>query len=294
MEFAKAASEIRAKESNIKKDAFEMQGKKLENIMKVSDYVSKTVGVARNQSEWEHGVAQLKEAGVLPPDQMAQLEQMEYDPDVAAYINEQALTAYQRATLDMTSANQEVQQAQAAERISLAERNTTYAAERLRLAKIASERQDKAGKPATAPNDSELKSASASIKNQIFKGTVPPNLKASFEAGSQAIAARAKALVNGDRSLDWETALNRAIIESQSAGDWTNMVSVDSFAGIPYNKTPAGAKFDAKGKTLEGAMPMPLVNGKPAPNKLVKGRYYITAKGRAQFDGTNLILAEEP
>lgn len=294
MEFLKGSTEIRKKEQEMRSAEFTDQKNKLENILKVSDFVSRTIGTARNQSEWEYGKQQLKKAGVLPPEVVEQLDQMqEFDPDVAAFFNEQALTAYQRASLDMTSANQQATQDLSQQRLQDQQQRTTIAKERLRLAEIAQNRADKGGKSAVAPDEKAIKSVSAVVTNEIFKGTAPKGEdKAAFDAGVQSIAARALAMVKEDKALDWETAVNRAVVESQSEGDWEMYAGKKGpldFLGIEMGSEPAKTKFSSLGRNPDTAIPLPSVSDDdPTVDKakLKKGKFYITTKGAAKWNGT--------
>ncbi len=287
MEYLKAAADIRKKEQEIGSAKITDRQNKLENVVKVSDIVSKTVGIARNDSEWKWGLQQLREQEILPPEQLEQLEAMDYDPDVVTYINEQALTAYNRAYLDLQSSEKDFRRNLDERKFQNTQEQTEIAQERLRLAQVASNRVERQGVSASAPSENEVKQVSSAITNEVFKGKVPKGSEAAVKAGAAAIAARTKQLVKEDKSLDWDTALNRSIIESVSNGDWSHETTQETFLGIGV-----GGKTRNK-STFNVARPLPLSkDGKPNPNAFRKGQTYITARGKATWDGTGLIPIE--
>lgn len=295
MEYSKAAADIRKKESDINTDQMLTAQRRLENVAKTADIVSKTIGVAGNESEWRWGLQQLRTQEILPPEQIEALEAMEYDEGVVAYLNEQAMTAYQRATLDLNAAGKRMQQAQHDDRNSNARRLADIAEGRLEVARTLAARTDKEGKSASAPTKAELDSAKTIIASQIFEGKPPTKSSpgfAAYEVGAQAIASRAQTLVRADKSIDWETAVNRAVIESQVNGDWEVTPAKEGFFG--FGKAPDKTTFDGTGKVPDTAVPLPMTSdGKPDASKLRANRYYITAKGRAKWNGSAFELAPE-
>lgn len=286
-----AASTIRRNEALNDKDKIDGAKAKVETVLKVADAVSQTIGRAQNESEWRYGLAQLRKNQILPEEQLAQLEQMDYNPDVVAYLNDQALTAYQKAQLDLTGTRNEVDRRQADERIANANRLTAIAGARLKLAQQAAARAEKSGKVATAPNSDELKSARTAIVNQVFKGTAPDTAegKLAMDAGAAAVASRTQALLRENKSLDFDTAQNRAIIESQAAGDWEVATETHWFKPDEEKITGYG-----QGKTPATALTLPqTTDGKPDPSKLVKNKYYITSKGKAKWTGSDFVLISD-
>ena len=289
----KAASDIRRDESLNERDKIENAKDKVQTVLETANAVAQTIGISKNESEWRYGLAQLRKNQVLPPEQLDQLDAMDYDPNVVAYLNDQALTAYQRAQLDLTANRDAVSKRQADDRITNAQSLTTIARARLKLAQEAQDRANKAGKAATAPNDNEIAGASAAITSQVFNGKTPTTAeeKALLKAGAVAIASRTQQLLRENKALDYETALNRAIIESQTAGDWKE-TDTSKFGGL-FGKDMKVTSF-GKGKTPATALVLPQApDGKPDAKKLVKGKFYITAKGKARWTGSGFELASE-
>ncbi len=275
----KAASDIHRDEALNERNKFENAKDHVETVLKTANAVAQTIGVAQNESEWRYGLAQLRKNQVLPDEQLAQLESMDYDPDVVAYLNSQALTAYQKAQLDLISSRDATNKRQADARIDNARNLTSIAKARLKLAEEAAARANKTGKSASAPNRDQLAAAESAVVSQIFGGRKPtsPEAKAAMAAGVSAIASRTQALLRENKAMDFETAQNRAIIESQAAGDWKidEPGRIASFFGAE-SKTKFGA-----GKTPATAIVLP-----EDPKKLVKGKFYITSKGKAKWNGS--------
>ena len=140
-----------------------------------------------------------------------------------------------------------------------------------------------------SPNDNEVRAASAAIISQVFEGKTPTTLeqKKILEAGAVSIASRTQQLLRDNKALDYDTALNRAVIESQTAGDWEE--TTEGSLWWKEDKISFG-----KGKTPATALVLPQsTDGKPDQSKLVKGKFYITAKGKAQWTGSGFKLATE-
>ncbi len=282
----KAAGDIRKQQSDIEHDRVTEAETKVDTVLKTANAVAQTIGVARNESEWRFGLAQLRKNQVLAPEYLDQLDKMEYNPDVVAYLNDQAMTAYQKATLDQTSKRDNANRRQADSRIQNAAALTDIARARLKLAQEAAARAAKNGKTPTAPNDDQVNAASNNIVQQIFGGKVPTTKdgQIALKAGAAQVAARTQELLRDNKSLTYDVALNRAIIESQAAGEW----ELDKESHWFKDDTIEGAKFNSAGRTPETAAPLP---DKPDPKSLKKGRYYITAKGKAKWTGTAFELA---
>ena len=118
-EYLKAGIDIRKKEDEMLTAKETREKTRLDNIISTASIVSKTIGVARNESEWRYGLAQLKKMPdvikILGEDQFAALEGMEFDPDVVKYFNDQAMTAKERADLDLRAMGEARQQRSAVE-----------------------------------------------------------------------------------------------------------------------------------------------------------------------------------
>lgn len=291
MEFSKAASEIRKRESDIENDAVLAEQRRLENIIKGGDLVSRTLGIARNQSEWDYGVEQLRKQGIMEADQLEQIAQMPFDPDLAAYFNEQAISASDRARNDLTRSGQERQ-----ERQSAAVRGQEERKIRMQQQRDADQERHRAwerkngGKNApnaAAPTARDVESVTALLKTDVFRGAKKndPDLAAAAEY----VAAQAKAILQTNKAISWDTAVQQAILRGQQDG----ALSIDPaknewFRSIPIvggGDVPAKGRFKAPvGRTVDTPAPLP-----KSAAQMKKGSYYVTSKGIVQWDGTKGI-----
>lgn len=293
-EYLKAGIDIRKKEDEMLTAKETREKTRLDNIISTASIVSKTIGVARNESEWRYGLAQLKKmpdvVKILGEDQFAALEGMEFDPDVVKYFNDQAMTAKERADLDLRAMGEARQQRSAVElaeyRSSLLDINNANLEERRRENDL--KQKEGGAKADTGPTEAQVKSAKAAVANVIFQGKVPPKESqeyVAFEAGAQSIAARAQAMVRENKGLTWNEAVQRATTESQAAGDWSTLkVLMDhKFLGVRYRQTTEerGRQFKDRGSNPLDAIPMPA-----SKNQLKTGAYYITSRGIAKWNGS--------
>lgn len=293
-EYLKAGIDIRKKEDEMLTAKETREKTRLDNIISTASIVSKTIGVARNESEWRYGLAQLKKmpdvVKILGEDQFAALEGMEFDPDVVKYFNDQAMTAKERADLDLRAMGEQRQQRAAIElaeyRNSLLDINNANLDERRRENDL--KRKEGGAKADTGPTEAQVKSAKAAVANVVFQGKIPPKESqeyVAFEAGAQSIAARAQAMVRENKGLTWNEAVQRATTESQAAGDWSTLkVLMDhKFLGVRYRQTTEerGRQFKDRGSNPLDAIPMPA-----SKNQLKTGAYYITSRGIAKWNGS--------
>jgi len=287
--YLNSAMDIRKQESDIAKDKVTTAGNKLENVVKAANAAGQFLGGAKNQSEFNYGIDELEKGGYFEPEIIEKLRGMEWSPDLSAFLGEQALTVYQKATLDMQASNAKAAQQVKRENLEIAKTGLEFQRQRLQIQRDAEARQAKTGISSTAPTNNELAGAEAAIKNYVFKGTVPKSQESAYKQGAQAIAARAKEMVQQDKSLNWNTAINRAVIESQVNGDW-DVKTESTWGGLGDDVTTV--KYGA-GKTPDTAIPLPMDKaGKPVPAQLKKGKYYVTNKGKAMWDGTAFVVPE--
>lgn len=291
MDFFKAAGDIRKQESDIDNDAVLAQQRKLENVIKGADVVSRYLGKAQNQSEWEYGIDQLRKQGIVEPELIDQMAAIPYDPDVAAYFNEQAIAAVDRARLDMTARTEArltkqgaLDAAQAQQRIALQEaRDAETRRHNLAIEKASG---GKAG-GAAAPNKDELTSVENALRASVYKGVTKGEEGQEFGSAAEYVASSAKALIAQDKALSWQTAVQRAIMQAQTSGAFSTTEGEGKFLGIFGSETPPEAKFKTDGLTPATAIPQP--SSKAA---MTAGKYYITARGRAKWTGSAFELAE--
>lgn len=283
MDFLKAASEIEKREDEIKSAQFTRRKTSIETYAKTASLVGQMLGNAQNQSEWDYGLAQLGQnpeiIEVLGEENYAKLQEIGYDPDVVKYVGEQAMTQYQRASMDATATNR----ARLADNADARLRNSE------RMVQISQQRADdaaraqalkgpkaKEGKSAEVPSKQETDAVQSALVQEVFGGKPPATeSKVAIKAGAYSIASRAKQILKQDQSLDWETAVNRAILESKANGEWDagedNLIMPDK-----------PAAFRSKGGKADTPLSVP-----PDPTSLRKGMFYSLPDGRVgKFNGT--------
>lgn len=299
MEFLKGGVEIRKKESDLLNDVETRNKTRLDNIMTVGNLFSQTLGTARNQSEWEYGIKQMESRPeaieIFGRENFEALKKMDYDPNVATFLNEKAMSAIDRARLELSQQTNDREERNA---LDLAQyRRTTLEISRGNLEARRHEQSYKEktdGKgAASATSEAEVKAAKASVANLILDGKVPNKDDvgyAAFEAGAQDIASRAKQMVKENKGLDFNAAITRATIESKTDGDWQAMTPEDErgfiskLIGKDAPEEVPNAKFRGRGAKALDPIDMPKTQA-----ELKKGSYYVTSRGVARWDGSKFI-----
>lgn len=287
MEYLSKASNIRKQESDIESEEVNRRQNRLETILKGADIVGRVLGGAQNEDEWAQGLKEVEEAGVIEPELMEKLKNQPFDPDVAAYFKDRAISAAQQATLDMQMNNFDQRERFNAIRAAQAERRAAATAARVKEQKrhnLAMEKNAGGNGAASAPSAPELASVHTALKNSIYKGVATDDNEA-FNSAAQFVAAKAKELVKQNKALDWDTAVQQATMIAQNSGAFTVDEGDEGFLGM--GKRPKSVDFQRSGKTLDMAIPLP-----SNKSQLSKGKYYITARGRAKWNGTAFEAAE--
>lgn len=300
-EFLKAGVEIRKKEDEMLSSVETRNKDRLDNILTVGNLFSQTMGTARNQSEWEYGIKQMEAnpsaVEIFGKENFDALKNMPFDPNVATFLNEKAMSATDRARLELQQQGADREERTALDMANYRRSMLQISEGNLAARKHEQEYREKSdGKnAATAPNEAEVKAAKASIANLIFDGKVPakddPEYVA-FESGAQDIASRAKKMVKDNKGLDFNAAITRATIESKTDGDWQAMTAKDErgFFGRMLKDAPEdipNAKFRGRGAKAIDAIEMP-----KAKTELKKGSYYVTPRGVARWDGSQFVKDE--
>jgi hypothetical protein len=299
MEFLKGGVEIRKKESELLNDVETRNKNRLDNIMTVGNLFSQTLGTARNQSEWEYGIKQMESRPeaieIFGRENFEALKKMDYDPNVATFLNEKAMSAIDRARLELSQQTNDREERNA---LDLAQyRRTTLEISKGNLdarrhEQSYKEKTDGKG-AASAPSEAEVKAAKASVANLILDGKVPNKDDvgyAAFEAGAQDIASRAKQMVKENKGLDFNAAITRATIESKTDGDWQAMTPEDDrgfiskLVGKDAPEDVPNAKFRGRGAKALDPIEMP-----KSKAELKQGSYYVTARGVARWDGSKFV-----
>lgn len=288
---ASDASEIRKREADMQQNKSLDRQRQLENIMKGSQIVASTIGIAQNEDEWRQGLKEVEASGLIEEGLMEQLKQMPFDPKVAAYFRARAISAADQARLDMTA--QSMQDTEEYRAATLAQRDRTERRQEAERQDIKNYRERMiklaGGKSAgtAIPTENELKQTRTLLKHEIFKDVdLDDEVNANeLNAAALSITSRAKEKVRENKALTWETALQQAIIESQASGRFETIEGSEGLFG--FGKEPKKVKFGNDGKSAETAIPIP-----SKKTEMKKGKYYITSQGRALWNGTEFEMAE--
>ncbi len=298
-EYLKAGMAIRKQEDDMLTAQETRNKDQLDNIVKAGNIFSQTLGTAKNESEWEYGLKQLESqpelVGIFGQDNFNALKNMQYDPNVAAFLNERAISAKDRASQQLQQQTEDRQTRNAIDQANFHKAQLDIAKGNLEVRQKAQEYKEKVdGKgAASSPNANDLKAAESSIANLIFNGKVPDKTDptyVAFKSGAQDIASQAKQMVKDQKGLDFNTAITRATILSKTNGAWQTMTPDDDRGFITRTLGIGGpvpvenAKYRGPGMQAVDAVPMPMQK-----TQLKAGMYYVTPRGIAKWDGSNFV-----
>lgn len=285
IEYYKNGALIGKDEQALTSSKIKDQNTAAETLLKQSDILGRTLGSATNQDEWNQGLQQLQNSGAFTPEQLQTFQKIPYHPAAVQHLADASISVKDKAQMTLLAGNQQLTQQRDA--IDAQYKATRLSLQRAQLdeAKRKTDLEEKTGKAATAPTGPQVKSVQAAIVNQIFDGKPPTDTDA-LNAGAQDIASRAQTLVQQNKGLSWQTAVNRAVAESNNAGDW----DIHKGSWVPGDND--STKFNGMGKTPDDALPLPTDGNKVDASSLKKGRWYITTQGRGQWDGTSFNVPD--
>jgi len=276
MDFYKAADEMEETENKLQNDEITREQNRLENHIKTADIVSRSIGTARSVQEWDAGIDKIINSSAFSDEEKAHFDSMRgmYSPESTASLNDSAMTASQRANISLQEQRIAQSENAATHAQEMRERAMTVSEERLKEVKRVNDLKGRTGKVAGSATEVQVKNAA-----RVIRSVVKDADQASVSAGAVSIANRANAIIANTQGIDYDTALNQAVIESQAAGDW-NTVKADN-AWYKRDK-PDSTSFTRKqtGKTSDRPMIMPM-----AKTELKSGKYYVTSKGVARWNG---------
>lgn len=286
MEYYKNGAAIGKDEQALASSKIKDQQSAAETLLKQSDMLGRTLGSATNQQEWNQGLQQLSDSGAFTPQQLQTFQNIPYHPAAVQHLADSSMSVKDKAQMTLLAGNQQLTQQR--DSIDFQNKAARLTLERARLDETVRKNNldEKTGKAATAPTGPQINSVKSAIVNQIFDGKAPVDDTA-LEAGAQDIASRAQTLVQGNKGLTWQTAVNRAVAESNNAGDW-DIHKSSRFNPFDEDST----KFNGMGKTPDDALPLPVDGKKVDASALKKGRWYITVQGRGQWDGESFNVPD--
>lgn len=282
-ELLEKASQIRKREQEIESAAFTDEKNRLENIGRVADLTSQFLGTAENQSEYDYGIWKLREQGIVPTEELDRLAAVPWNPDVVALLNNQAISAKDRAQQDLQRITQENNETYRARTVANAERRTANA-ERLQAEAARHHKaQEKAagkGGASTTPNKQEEAMATNAVSVAFFGGKDAK--KAHVAAMGAEVAAMAKAKIAENPAITYEQALQQSITDARTNGMFSED-QLTTWYGGDAGKKP---RYNP-GTTPETARPLP-----KSTAGMKKGLFYNTSKGIVQWDGQRGIPVE--
>lgn len=291
--FRTEAMKIRKQEAEIANGAVLADQRRLENIQRGTEVVSSTIGVARNEAEWEYGKREIQAAMdrgvfVIEPELWGQIRQMPYDPEVAAYFRDKALTAKEEADLELKRITEARQAQQGALRLAQGEArlriSAAQAAETRRHNEVTEKNAGRSTQLATSLGDNDRDSIVASLlsgplKNFKADGYTTRQLKDHPEviAAANQIGEDTKRILAETPGITFETAKNRAIILAEqsgflSSGDEGGLFGIGAEAPSVAKILPANATEDT------------LVDGEVYRTALGVGKWNASTK---RFDPVN-------
>lgn len=270
-EYFKDAATIRKQEADIESGKITDRTHQLDNIIKLADVTSRFLGTARSQEEYTAGLDEIEKMGIAPPETIAQLRNSPWTQDVSAILNEHAMSAKDRATLELNQQTQESLETNRARLAANAERRTTLAIEAQRQAERERAAKRKAeGTKAIEVQPKDVEMAGHALDKVFGEAGVP-------EDASDYIAGQARKIITRDQTgtLTMPVAIQRAIAQARMDG----IITTDKDEGVSFMGTTWGASEETKfnlepGSTPELAIPLP-----SNPKEIKAGMHYITPSG---------------
>lgn len=298
MDLLKQASEVRKRENDMENDDVTAQQNKLENIIKGAEIVSRWLGGAKTQDEWNLGMQEIQRSlddgvFVMDPELFEQLKSQPFDPDAAAFFRDRAISAADQARLELQRADDDRQERQNA--ATNADRAVRVQMQRARDAEVrrhnaVTEKASGSNGSTITPTEVEIKQARGALINSVYKGLNTKD-NADVAEASNYVASLAKSIVKDNKGLTWDQAVQQAILRGQQAGVFGREVTdnVSTFLGMETGRKPAkrDPKFARTGKTADAPMRLPITAaGKIDPSKLEAGKYYLMEDGTVKkFSG---------
>lgn len=275
----KAGSEIAENQQQVLTSAATQRKTQLEAIQTGTEIVSSYLGTATSQAEWDYGVRKLREADVMPEDQVDKLAAAEWSPELSTFFGGMAAKYSERMNLKLRE--QEHNDLQTQRDIDNNRADSTQALQIVEAGERARHNRaiEKAGGGADtavgATPDGIRKGAEASLRAKY------PDLSGvARDDAVEAISGQVNLLLKQNKALDQDTAIQQVITEMNKNGAFK---TVDPMFGAPDTSFDRGAA--GKGKTAANPLPTPKKS-----DAMRKGYYYNTPKGVLQWNGEGFIV----
>lgn len=295
MEFYKAGQQMLKDKADLSKTQLANSSARLKRVVDQSGLVGRELGNATTPDEWQQGLQSLEQIGAFTPEEIQNLKQIPFTQQSRDFLKQKAVSIAKQAQLQMDQAKQEQEKQfhedSIAQQVANRQQREKIHEDNMRYKKT----HEKTGTTARAPTTSALRSVDTAIRTNVLNGAkIPPDAQDAYDAAKQAIASRAQDLVKNNKGLDWQTAVNRAVLESKANGDW-DFIKNDPFyhkysAGVIGSSETDFAGFSRKGVNRGDAAPIPMGNdGAVQAGQLKKGKWYRAPDGRiGQWDGSKM------
>lgn len=291
MAYAKEGIDYTAAVAEAEEKRASAQIKKSKDYIEVIDYMYEGLGDVKSQEDQDRFFQSLPEPiiAVLGPQNVEQMRQLPYSPEVVEHYRERALS-----TKDMYDLNMKAEDAQLK-----VDREAALAFDKAARTKIADQRRrdqlfiaqnkDKAsGKNSvTTATGPEIGVAKTQIVATVFKGQLPKKGSPDdviISSAAASIASEAKQMAKDNPGLTYDEALTRVV--TLHRGDFikpTVEVSMQYEIGgfkIPGTKSTEKRQGPLEFKPMGSSKERPIVlNGREQAGKLVPGKWY-THNGR--------------
>lgn len=297
-EFIEAGIDYRKKSAEVDAADDEAAQTRLENMKFAADWVAQNIG--ENDSEYQLFLSNLQNpdnpvAEILGRDNIEVLNKSEWTPELSNYFRSKALSIKDQATLELTarSHNRMERSLDNTERYRSALLELSNA--RLEEQRRANELRNKESGPdvGKAATNAEIGTAKSAILNTVkgLEGVAPEKgtpEEAALGHMAEDVAARAKVIVAENKGLTYAEAVNQAVSEAETAGDFSIIETRTkrAFGILPDSVARKGA-YQKRGRSPENPINLPTGDEKSVRKRLVKGRYYQTPMGVLKWNGSS-------
>lgn len=273
-EVAKTAATLRARAAAADSSANSAALSRIRAAQRDSQLVGQLFGNVTDQASMDRAVDLYE----FRTGQRSELRGAQYDPTLIRRVQDEAITAKDRADLQEKELTRDAQKRYRDARLGQIDTQNNIRQQRVDLERQREERLAKqgGGKAITAPSQQEQSQAERLVK-QDFSGMESRDAK----DAAYSIAAEARALRRANPALDANQALQQAYAAAKAAGDFQ---TDEGFGGIGIKKKTT---YTGRGKTPDLPASLP-----PKKAALQKGRYYTNPQGQvARWNGTGFELA---
>lgn len=291
-EMVEGALDLIKKRADINKSHDDAQQTRLENIEKAGKFMYEMLADSENESEYKFNLANLPEEviNILGPENVEQLRQAPWSPEMQAFLKDKALSTYQQATLALQAQNAKRLDQLAADAAFASREANAVAWARHRESVRANAVREKAGgdKIAVAPTTDELKAAKAAILQNVEGLEFSSDMKedpVQLQAAMADIVGSAKQMLKQNQGLSFADAVNRAVLEADAAGDFVTIRNYRDF-GLFQTEGTKSTTYKRQGRSKENAIPLPTGTPDEVRGQLKTGRYYKTKAGVLKWNGS--------